>query len=129
MVHALVARTRPLVKVVKTRRSVSIHRHRRAIGKSHLLTCVDANGRAATSRLTLASPHRDHGLIVVRIYVEAVVSRLLHGERLVGRVHFIDFVVIKPAHVQVQRALVQLQLHGVLTDVGQGQAGLGVDAN
>src|SRR5947207_8166362 len=85
MVHALVARTRPLVKVVETRRSVSIHRHRRAIGESRLLTCVDANRRAATSRLAFAPPYRDNGFVVVRIYVEAVVSRLLHGKRLVDR--------------------------------------------
>src|SRR5947199_10377045 len=103
MVHALVARTRPLVKVVETRRSVSIHRHRRAIGESRLLTCVDANRRAASSRLAFAPPYRDNGFVVGRIYVEAVVPRVLHGKRLGGRVRFMVFVLILPARVLGRR--------------------------
>jgi hypothetical protein len=92
-----------------------------------LLVGANAHGRPTAGGLAFAAPYCDHSFVGVRIYIEAVVSRLLHGERLVRRVHFIDFVVIQPAHVQVQCALVQLQLHGVLADIGQGQAGFGVD--
>jgi hypothetical protein len=100
---------------------------RSAVVEARLLVCFEMHRRTAAGGFAFASPHSDDSFVAVRIYIEAVVARLLHRERLVRRVDFIGLAVIKPAHVQVHRALMQLQLDRVLSDVGQRKATFGID--
>ncbi len=78
---------------------------RSAIAESGLLVFVNQYCRAVAGGFAFALPNCDYGRVGIRVYVEAVISGLLHGERLVGRVHFVSLAV-EIAHVEVHRALV-----------------------
>jgi hypothetical protein len=106
---------------------VNVVGHRGAVRKSCLLVGSNAHRRTAASGFALASPHSDDSFVCVRIDIEAVIARLLHRERLVRSVDFIRLAVIKPAHVQVHCALMQLQLDRVLSNAGQRQAAFRID--
>jgi hypothetical protein len=94
----------------------------RAIGKSRLLAPANSDSGAGAGRFPFAAPNRDYGFVIVGINVEAIVARLGDCECLVRSVHFIGLAIVQTAHMQVHRPLVELQLHRVLGDVGQGQA-------
>jgi hypothetical protein len=90
---------------------------------------LNAQARSLAGRLALATPYGDGGRVGGGIDVESVVSGLQDRERLVRRVNFVDFSVEQMSHVQIHRALVQRQLHGVVADIGERQAGLGIYAD
>jgi hypothetical protein len=80
---------------------MGFHLHRGSIAEAHLLVGLDMNSRTVARRFPFAAPDRDHGFIHIRIDVESIIAGLLNGERLVGGVHFVLFVVIQAADVKV----------------------------
>ncbi|GAC1437966.1 MAG: hypothetical protein NVS1B11_32720 [Terriglobales bacterium] len=94
-----------------------------------LLMRTHSNRFALAGSFPFTFPHGDNRCISVRIYVEAVVAGLKNGECLVWRVHFVDLAVVQVTDMQVHQALVQFELHGVVADIGQGQAAFGINPN
>src|SRR4029077_6662258 len=84
--------------------------------------------RALAVGFAFAVPHRDGGGVGVGIDVKTIVARFQDGERLVGRVDFVGLAAEQVTDVQVQRALIELDLNHVIANVGQSQAGFGVHA-
>ncbi len=76
----------------------------------------------------LAAPHSDRGGIRIWIDIEPVVARFQNRKRLVRRIDFVGLPTEQMADVQVQRALVEFNLHDVVVDIGEGEAGLGTHA-
>ena len=56
--------------------------------------------------------------------VNAVFAGALQGESNVGRVDFKGVAAIEPAHVHVQRTFRELDLHGAIVEIQEGDAGL-----
>ena len=100
---------------------------RRPVAEPRLLIGSDPHGRPLSAGFSFASPNCDDGLVSVGIDVETVVPRLQHSERLVGSVHFVGLSVIQTPHVQIQRALMELQLNGAFADIGESKAALRID--
>jgi len=106
---------------------VNIIGKRRTVAEPRLLIGSDAHGRPVSTGFSFASPNCDDGFVRVGIDVEAVVAGLQHSERLVRSVHFVGLAVIQSPHVQIQRALMELQLNGVFADIRKREAALGID--
>jgi hypothetical protein len=104
--------------------------HGFAVSESCLLVFADSHrGPTIARRFSFAAPYRDYGFVRVRIDIEAIVARLQDGKRLVRSVNLVPLVVVEPANVQVQRALVQLELSRVFVDVGERQTAFRVYAD
>jgi hypothetical protein len=73
---------------------VNVDRHRSAIAKPDLLTGANPHRRTIPGGLAFATPNGDYSFVVIGIDIETIIARLQHRERLVGRVHFIFFVVV-----------------------------------
>lgn len=97
--------------------------------KARLLACPHLNRRALPGGFALALPNGNYGCICVRIDVKPVIPALVYCERQVLRIDLVDFAFVKLAHVYVQGALVQLYLHGIVGDIGDGQAAFRIDAH
>ena len=93
-----------------------------------LLVSTNFGGRTVAGRDSLAAPHRYQCRVAVCVHVKAVAPRLRDGERNIWRVNFIDFAAEQVGNVQIQRALVQLNLYSAVSEVGQRNAGLTVHA-
>jgi hypothetical protein len=128
IVLPLIANLAPIVEAVGTRSIGNLVRQRISTGECSLLTRMHANGWALTGgfAFTLANSH--HGGIGIRIYIESVVTGFRHGESLIRRVNLVNLAVVEMTDMHIQRPLMQLHLHGVVGDIGQGQAAFGVDA-
>ena len=102
--------------------------HGFTVRESCLLVFADSHrGPTIAGRFSFAPPHRNYGFVRVRIDIEAVVAGLQNGKRLVRSVNLVALVVVKAANVQVERALVQLQLNAVFVDVSERQTAFRVD--
>jgi hypothetical protein len=100
-----------------------------SIGEARLLPGMHPNRRPLASGFAFAFPHRHQSRVSVGIDVEAVVAGFGHGECLIRSVNLPDFAAVKFAQMYVQSALMQLDLHRVIGDVGQGQAAFGTDTH
>src|SRR5262249_49479723 len=126
---ALVTPKAPVVKVVETRSGEGLVRQRPAAGKAHLAACLNLDVRTLAGSHPLALPYRDQRGVAVRVNVKAIVSRLEQREGGVRRVNLEDLIVREARNLNVERSLVQLELHHVIGEVGQRDAGLASHAN
>jgi hypothetical protein len=129
VVFTLVANLAPVVEAVFSRGIADLVRQRISIGEAGLLTFMQTNGRPLSSRVAFALPNCHYGRVSGGVDVEAVVTGLGHGEGLIRGVDLVDFPAVEFVDVHVQSALVQLHLHSVIGDVGQGQTGFGADSH
>jgi hypothetical protein len=124
MIFAVVARAAPAVKAIECRGFGDRVLERGAIRKACLLVRLDSNGGTAAGRVALTLANGYDGGVTIRIDVKTVVSAFLDGERHVGCVDFVYLAAEQLADVQIQRALVQFDLHVLTGNVGQCQAAL-----
>jgi hypothetical protein len=96
-----------------------------SVAELHNLPRLNAHARPLAGGLALAVPYRYGGRVRGGIDVESVVASLQDRESLIRGVNFVDFPIEQMPHVQIHRALMQGQLHRVVADIGQRQAGLG----
>lgn len=85
--------------------------------------------RALAGRVPFAIPHSDHGLVIVRVNVEAIVASLRDGKSDVRSVNLPNFTTFKSANVDVQSALMQGNLDRIRSDIRKGKAALSVNAH
>jgi hypothetical protein len=128
VIFALVAHATPIVKAIETRGALNLVLQQCAARESRLMPRLDQYSRPLPVGFALAAPYCDRGGIGIWIDVEAVVTRFQNREGLVRGIDFVGLATEKMTDVQVQRALVQFDLHDIVTDIGEGQAGLGVHA-
>jgi hypothetical protein len=75
-------------------------------GEARLLAGMHTNRRTLACRFALTFSDRDQSCVSVGIDIEAVVPWFDHSERLIRRVNFVDFAIIKVADMHVHGALV-----------------------
>jgi hypothetical protein len=102
-------------------------RQRISIAEARLLPFVHAHRRALAGSFALALPHRHQSRVSVGIDIEAVLAGLGHSERLIRRIDLIHLTAVQLMDMHVQSALMQLDLHRVIGDIGQSQTGFGTD--
>jgi hypothetical protein len=100
-----------------------------SIHEAGLLSFMHSNRRTLSGRFALALPYRHQSCVRARINIKPVLTGFGHGERLIRRIYLVNFSAIKFADVHVQRSLMQLHLHHIVGDIGQGQTGFGTDAH
>jgi hypothetical protein len=118
LIFALAANLAPIIECIWMGSFASIVSQRISVAESHDLTRLNAQARSLACGLALATPYRDGSRVRVGNNVESVVAGLQDRERLIRCINFVDFSVKQMAHVQIHRALMQRQLHGVVADVG-----------
>jgi hypothetical protein len=123
-IEALIAHRAPAVEAVIRGRFRNRVRHRSAISEAYLLVGMYLNARSLTSGIALALAHRDYGSIAIRVDIEAVVTRLLNRERHVRSINLVNLPREQVANMDVQSALVKLDLDGIVVNVGERKAGL-----
>jgi hypothetical protein len=89
---------------------------------------MNTHWRTLTGSFTLTLSHRDRSRVPIRIDVETIVSGLGQRERQIGRVNLPHLAVLQMPYMYIQRALVESHLHRIIVNVGQCEAGLGVDS-
>ncbi len=127
-VLTLVTNGTPVVEPGPSGSGIDRVSHRLSIGKAALLTGLDLHRGSVAGGDAFTVPNRDQGDVIVGIDVQAIVAALGDGECGVRGVDLIDLTRQEIAHVQIQRALIELNLHGVVADVAEGDASLGVHA-
>lgn len=90
---------------------------RRAVIELHLLSRTDLNRWALSCGFAFTLPDGNHGGVSVGIYIESVIAWFGERERKIRRVYFPTLTVVQFANVDVQRALVQRNLHHIIVDV------------
>ena len=128
MIFAFIAHATPVVESVEIRSVGHLVLERSTTGKRGLVMGLDFHPGALAVSFTLAAPDRDRSGIRIRIHIKTVIAGLQNGERLVGRIDFVSLPTEEMADVQIQRALIEFDLHGIVADVGQRHAGLGIHA-
>jgi hypothetical protein len=128
-VFALVAYFAPVIEAIPPRRVHGLVRQRSSAGKARLLACPHLNRWSLPSGLAFTLPYSNDSCVCIGIDVEAVIATLVYGERYVLGVDLINFAVVQFAHMQVQRALMQLHLYRIVGDIGQSQTALRIDAH
>jgi len=118
-----------LVEAIEARFTVGLMGQRHSANKTNLPARVDAHSITVASGYALAFPYRHQRGVALRIHIEAVISRFENCEGGVGSVYFVDLAIVEARNLQIQRALVKLQLHGTVGKVRESKAGLAVQAH
>ena len=124
MIKAFVPCPAPIIETIATRSFIHHMLQRGPARKPHLLPRLHLHASAASRSDTFTTPYRHHSCSPVRIHIEAVIARLQNRKCLVRRVNFVNLSTKQPPHVNIQRALMQLQLHRLVRHVGQRQTRL-----
>ena len=93
-----------------------------------LLTRTDAHSVGFSRAFAFATTHGNISRVGIRVDVKAIVAFTIDHERHVRRIDFNLFVMKQPPHVDKQASLVEFQLIDVVVEVGDGKAGLLIDA-
>ena len=129
IVLTLVADFAPIVETIWRGCVADLMRQGISIAEARLLAFMHAHRGALTSRFALTFPYRYESRVSVGIDIEAIFAGLSYRERLIRRIDLVDFAAIKLADMHIQCALVQLDLHGIIGNVGQSQTGFRTDSH
>jgi hypothetical protein len=97
-----------------------------AIAETHLLIGFYAYARPVPGRVALTLANRNDGRVAVGIHIKAIITGFLYCESNVRGVDFVNFGTKQFAYMQVQRALMQFQLHSAIVDIRQRETALGI---
>ena len=125
----LIADSAPIVEAIATRCVADLMSQGISVGKAGLLPFVYANRLSLPGGFALTLPNGYQRSVSVRIDIETILTGLSDGESLVGRVDLVDLAAVELADMHIQSALMQLDLRGVIRDVGQGQTGFRADSH
>lgn len=82
---------------------------------------LNANAGTLPRGFAFTAPYCYKGRVRVWINVKPVIASFQNCERLIGRVNLIYFATIEMPDMQIHRALMQRQLHGIVADIGERQ--------
>jgi hypothetical protein len=122
MIFVFIAQLAPVVEAVRRRCLRDLMLEGGAVGEPYSFMGFDYDRGTVAGSVALTLPNRDYARVPIGIDFNPILAVLLHGERHVGRVYFIDFTIEQLTHTQVERSLVKLHLHLIVADAADGQA-------
>src|ERR1019366_3207956 len=123
-IQSFVAHLRPVVETIASRRTIGSVLQRIGSAESDLQTGVDPYRRPIARGLAVAAPNGDPRLVLSRIDVETIDAGLHQRECQVGSINFVDLPAFQVADRDFHNALVDFELHCVVADIAERQAGL-----
>jgi hypothetical protein len=124
LILVFIAHLAPVVEAVKRRCRRDLMLERSAVRETYSFMGFDEDRRTIAGCVALTLPDRDYARVAIGIDINTIFAVFLHGERHVGRVHFVDFTIEQLTDTQVQRSLMKFHLHLVVADAADGQAAL-----
>ena len=124
-----VAAFAPVVKVVVVARTVNIRVESVRARELAALPGTNGIGLATAGGFAFAVAHHHECRVAIFAGLNAVLAGAQNGKRLVRRVHFKNFVAVKPLHANAERSFRELDLHGTIVQVEERKASVAVQAD
>jgi hypothetical protein len=109
-----VASHSPIVKFIGSARAHDIGIDGVRAGERPSLAGMHRVSLAPAGRFTFPAAHGYECGVSVLTGLHSILTGPQDGERLIGRVHFKDFVPAEPLHTNVEDSLRELKLHGAV---------------
>jgi hypothetical protein len=131
VLFALVAFFAPVVEIVAVTpvNLIDIGREDICTGQRGSLSALDRVGTVGATRFAFPISHSHDRAAPIFARLQTIVPGLQNRKRLIGRIHFEDFVSLKASHADAQRTSRELNLNRAIIEVQKRETGVAVQTD